>query len=247
MKVVCIVEARMGSTRLPEKTMADICGKPVLQRVIERLSLAERVDEICIATTTKENDDVICEKCTEWNVATFRGSEGDVLDRVLKAARFMDATLIVRAGADNVFVDPFVIDKMIEIYNTGHYDLVGNNLKLTFPVGISGHVLSTELLKTIEPLAKSERDRDDVDRYIWERPEQFRVYNFEAKPEERISTLRVTLDYPEDLELVRILYCEVALNNPGFSTADIVSYVKKNPHLAIINAKCVQKSAPWVK
>lgn len=247
MNVVCIIEARMGSTRLPEKTMKDVCGKPALLRVIERISSAKSVNAICVATSVNRDDNIIEKKCRDWNTPVFRGSEDDVLGRVLKASKFMKATVIVRAGADNVFVDPFVIDELVEIYKSGNYDLVANNLKLTFPVGIFGHVLSKELLEEIEPKAQSEQERDDVDRYVWERPKKYQLFNLEATSDQWMPELRITLDHPEDLKLVRILYREIALNNPGFTTAALVAHVKKKPNLLKINSRHVQKSAPWLK
>jgi len=247
LKVVATVEARMGSTRLPGKTMTEILpDKPLIEIVIERLSKAKTVDEVVVATSVNQKDDIIERFCKKRRVPCFRGSEDDVLDRVYKAAKKYKADIIVQAGADCPFYDPDLVDELVNIYKKGNYDYVANDMKLTYPEGVDAHIMSMKVLEEIANKATKPRDREDVPRYIWEHPETYKIFNLEAPKELRRPDIRLTLDYEEDLILTREIYKALYQKNPDFRTIDVIKLLDENPELKKINEQCEQRSAAYI-
>lgn len=246
MKVVATVEARMASTRLPGKTMMKVVNKPILELVVERLRMAKTVDEVVVATTVNPKDDVIVEFCKRKGISYHRGSEEDVLGRVIEAAKKFKGDIIIQSGADNPFYDPNLVDELVKIYKTGKYDYVANDMKLTYPLGVDAHVMSFETLKDVGKKATKPRERDDVPRYIWEHPKEYRIFNLEAPKELCRPELRLTLDYEEDLILTRKIYEALYPKNPKFTTLDVIKFLDANPSLKEINAHCVQRVAPFL-
>jgi spore coat polysaccharide biosynthesis protein SpsF len=236
----------MASTRLAGKTMMLVVNKPVIELVVERLSMAKTVDEVVIATTTNPKDDVIVSFCEQNDVPYYRGSEEDVLRRVTETATKYDGDVIVQSGADCPFYDPDLVDQLVGIFKMGNYHYVCNDMKLTYPEGVDAHVLSMEVLREIDDKATKPRDREDVPRYIWEHPEEYRIFNLEAPEELHHPEIRLTLDYEEDLILTRRIYEAVYPKNPKFSTLDVINYLNEHPELKKINAKCKQHSAPYL-
>src|SRR6266511_3391616 len=142
MKIVSTIEARMGSRRLPGKTLAPIMGRPTLELLVERLRRAKQVDEVVVATTTEPEDDSIEELCRQLQVGCFRGSSEDVLDRVLRAAQEFRASLIVEMTGDCPLLDPAVVDDVISLYLSAKYDYVSNIVERTYPRGLDTQVFS---------------------------------------------------------------------------------------------------------
>src|SRR6266571_3945546 len=204
--VIATVEARMGSTRLPGKTMAPLLGQPLLYRVLERIRQARTVKEIVVATSVNPADDRIASWCEREGFFYYRGAEDNVLLRVVEAARHYDAAVVVQLGADCPLYDPHLIDELVGIFLANDYDYVANDMKLTYPEGIDAHVISMAALEESLACAKDPRQLEDVPRYIWDHPERFAIFNLEAPAELFFPELRVTVDYPEDLELVSEIY-----------------------------------------
>ncbi|HMF14076.1 MAG TPA: NTP transferase domain-containing protein, partial [Gemmataceae bacterium] len=142
MRTVAVVQARMGSSRLPGKALADLAGRPVLWHVVQRVQRARRADEVVVATSTSPADDPIDYFCTRAGIPVFRGSEIDVLDRVYQAARERPADAVVRITGDCPLIDPAVIDRVLENYAGGDYDYVSNVIHYTYPDGMDVEVLS---------------------------------------------------------------------------------------------------------
>ena len=136
MRVVSTVEARMSSTRLPGKTLLDLLGKPVLYRVVERIRRSVRVDEVVVATTTNPADDVIETYCRQEDIHCYRGSEDDVLGRVVEAQQAMDSTIVVEVCGDTPLLDPVVIDLAVEAFEADMGDLITTARQASFPQGI---------------------------------------------------------------------------------------------------------------
>lgn len=247
MKVVATVEARMASTRLPGKTMMDVLGRPVLDLVVERLSMARSLDQVVVATTLNPQDDVIAHFCQERAISYHRGSEEDVLGRVLETAQKVEADIIVQMGADNPFYDPELVDELVSIFRTGKYDYACNDMELTYPLGVDAHVLSTDLLRDVNSLAAAAQDREDVTRYIWERPDRYRIFNLRAPKELHRPDLRLTLDYEEDLTLTRKVYEAIYPTNPRFTTLDVIRFLDAHPEVVRLNSHCQQHSAPYIR
>jgi len=245
-RIIGTIEARMGSSRLPEKTLKTVYQKlSLLELVVQRFKLCKEVDDIIVATTIETQDDQIALWCEEYNVNCYRGSEDDVLDRVTNAAVQMQADVIVQMGADSAYLDYKLIDELVKVYSEGSYDYVCNDMKLTFPLGIYGHIVNVK--KLIELNKKDHlttEDREDVVRYIWEHPNEYRVANIEAKTEYSYPELRLTVDYPEDFELAQKVYSH--FDRVDFSTTDIIDLYKEKREIFDPVMDLVQHSAPFI-
>jgi len=246
-RVIATVEARMSSTRLPGKTMMPLLGKPVLDRVIERIRWSQRVEEVVVATTTDTADGVIVEHCNDEKIRCFRGSEEDVLGRVITAAQNYQGELLVQLGADCPFYDPDLIDQMVDIYLAGEYDYVTNDMEPTYPEGVDAHVVALKTLEEVAGKTSNNKDREDVVRYIFERPEEYRIFNLRAPSELYAPEVRLTLDYQEDFVLTEAIYSALYPDYPRFTTSDVLSFLETRPELRSINTHCEQLSAPYKK
>ncbi len=241
MRIVSTIEARMGSTRFPGKTISEIVGKPLLELLIERLRRARRVDEIVVATTTEPEDKVITELAERVGVKWFRGSSEDVLARVLQAAKAYKADIIVEMTGDNPLLDPELVDEAISVYLKGNYDYVSNAIKETYPDGLNVQVFSVKVLDEVARLTNDPVDREHPSLYIYEHPERYRLYNIEAPPEYYHPEYRWTVDTEEDFQSVKAVYENLYYKNPDFSIADIMKLLKEKPDLLKINAHIKQK------
>jgi spore coat polysaccharide biosynthesis protein SpsF len=241
MKVVSTIEARMGSTRFPGKVLERIGEATVLEWTAKRIRMARQINVVVVATTTSTSDDLIADVCGRIGLPCYRGSEEDVLNRVANAARTMNADVVVQAGADCPFYDPDIIDQMIGILVEGDYQYVCNDLEEGYPVGVNLHVIASETLYGVEQLATSQRDRENVVTYIWEHPEDYRIFNLTPPPELRRPDIRLTVDYREDLALLNEL--SKGTNNDSFRTIDIIRYLEENPGLLEINRNCKMKQS----
>lgn len=232
-KVVAIIQARMGSARLPGKTMMDICGKSLLWHIIERIKHSRLIDEFVIATTERQEDDVIVESAKELDIRSFRGSENDVLDRFYQCARAVSANIIVRITADDPFKDPKIIDKVMNAMLEDNYDYVSNTIKPTYPEGLDVEVFSFLALEKAWKEAMKSLDREHVTSYIWNHPHIFQLKNVEGDVD--LSYMRWTLDTIQDLEFSREIYRR--LYNPGklFLMSDILVLLEQEPELMKIN------------
>lgn len=247
MRVIATVEARMASSRLPGKTMLPVVGEPVLYRVVERIRRAGRVEEVVVATTTNPADDVIVTYCRTAGIAVHRGSETDVLQRVIDAARAHRADVVVQLGADCPFYDSALIDELVGIYVGGGFDYVTNDIELTYPEGVDAHVVGRRTLEEIAVKTSRPQDHDDVPRYIWEHPHQYRIFNLRAPAGWEAPQVRLTLDYPEDYRVTTTIYEALYPRHPDFTTRDVLSFLDDRPDVAALNAHCKQLTGPYVK
>lgn len=241
MRIVSTIEARMGSTRLPEKTMREMVGKPMLELIIERLKRARKLDEIVVATTTEAEDEVITRLAERTGVKWFRGSSEDVLDRVLQAAKAYQADIIVEMTGDNPLLDPELVDEAINIYLKGNYDYVSNAIKETYPDGLNVQVFSVKVADEVASITNDPADRENVSLYIYEHPERYRLYNMEAPPEYYHPEYRWTVDTEADIQFITAVYENLYYENPSFSIADIMKLLREKPDLLKINAYIKQK------
>ncbi len=243
MKTACIIQARVGSTRLPKKILLKVQDKELLIHVVERVLNAKKIDQVIIATTTKPGDDLVVkliEKYSNNRVMVFRGSEEDVLDRYYRAAENSNSDIIVRITSDCPLIDWELIDLMVSKFVDGHYDYVSNVLtKRTFPRGLDVEVLSFGALKRMWESCTLEKHREHVTSYIRENPSLFKTLNIEQ--ERDLSGLRWTVDEEDDLKLVRIIYNELVRKNSNFKTEDVLELIKQKPELATMNAHIQQK------
>lgn len=246
-RIIGTIEARMGSTRLPGKTMTPLYdGMPLLECVVRRFRECRKIDGVIVATTAERGDDAIAGWCGKNNVPVFRGSEEDVLDRVVGAAERCGADAIVQMGADSAYLDYELIDRLVERYRGGNFDYVCNDLSLTYPIGIYGHVVRVKSLAELNQRNDlSEKDRSDVVRYIWEHPGNYSILNIEAPESLRYPELRLTIDYPEDLEQAGSVYAH--FGGVLFTTRQVIELYRLKPRLFEKTRNLIQQSAPFLK
>ncbi len=243
MKIVSTIEARMASTRLPGKIMKEILGRPMLELLIERLKRAKKVDEIIVATTVNPEDEVVTRLAERVGVKWFRGSSEDVLDRVLQAAKFCKADVIVEMTGDCPLLDPEIVDMMVSKFlaGKGKYDYVANVIKRTYPRGLDTQVFPVAVLQEVSRMTQDPADRENVSLYIYEHPEKYRLLNVEAPPEIARPDLRLTVDTEDDLRLVREIFATIYPKKQNFTSLDVIKLIDANPALKMVNVHIQQK------
>jgi spore coat polysaccharide biosynthesis protein SpsF len=239
--IVVIIQARMGSTRLPGKVMQDIVGEPMLWHVINRIKKSKFKKDIVIATTRCSEDDIIEQFCVRENINCYRGSEYDVLDRYYKAARKYNASIVVRITSDCPLIDPLITDRVISAYmdNIRNYDFASNVIKRTYPRGLDTEVMSFLTLEKTWKLAKEYRDREHVTLYIHHNPEEFNILSVENDKD--LSYLRWTVDEDLDLLFVKEIYKRLYFSKKVFYTKDILQILEQEHSLIEINKTIRQK------
>src|SRR5581483_1514566 len=200
-KIVTIIQARMGSTRLPGKVMKDLGGETVLARVVNRGRRAQLTRDVVVATSRNSADNLIAEECRRLSVPCFRGEEEDVLDRYYRAAKLYAADAVVRICADSPMIEPEVCDCVIRQFLDHRPDYASNTVLKTYPLGLDTEIMSTEALTQAWRAAKESYQRAHVTPYIYEHADQFNVRHVRAQAD--YSYYRWTLDTPEDLAFLR--------------------------------------------
>lgn len=245
MKVLAIIQARMGSTRLPGKVMKEVLGKPLLEYQIERIKRSRFINHIIIATTMKEHEQPIINLCTRLSVDFYRGSEDDVLSRYFEAANYYKGEVIIRLTSDCPLIDPHTIDTIISKYleNPNQYDYVSNTLNRTYPRGFDVEVFSMKALTQAYNDAVHAADREHVTPYIYHHPNKFKLAN--VNHSNNLSSYRLTVDTKADLDLItRIITTLYSHNNIQFRLEDIVQLLQENQDWSLINAHIEQKKLP---
>lgn len=240
MKTVAIVQARMGSTRLPGKVLMDLGGQTVLARVVRRLSRAKLINQVAIATTTADADAAIVSEAARLGAECFRGSEHDVLGRYAGAAQVFSADVIVRVTSDCPLIDPDIADQLLGEFFRTHADFAFNEIDHGFPRGLDVEAFSLQALRKAVEMVDSQHQREHVTPVFYERPDIFKVVKL--RPEQDLSQYRWTLDTPEDLHLIRAIY-EHFSNRDDLGWLEVVNLMEQAPELARINFHVVQKGA----
>lgn len=236
-KICATIEARMTSSRLPGKVLMDFCGKPDLLHIIERLKRSKYLDEVLVATTTNKEDDPIVELCERVGCKYYRGSEDDVLLRVLESAESVDADCIVEITGDCPVIDWRHVDHLIEMFYSGEYDYASNSTESidangrSFPVGFNVKIFTTKILKKVNELTKSPVDHEHVSLYIYTHPEKYRLLYWNAEGKMNHPELEITLDTKEDYEFIKAIYERLYTVNQDFSAEDVVDLLLENPEL----------------
>ncbi|MEC0267599.1 glycosyltransferase family protein [Paenibacillus anseongense] len=241
MKNVVIIQARMGSTRLPGKVLTNLAGKTVLAHVIERAQNFKNVQEIVVATTTGAQDAPIVEEAISQGAAVYRGSEYDVLSRYYEAGLQAKADTVIRITSDCPLIDPEVSSHIIQEYlnEGGKYDYVSNTLNRSYPRGLDTEVFSFASLETAHRESQRAHDREHVTPYIYNTPKYFNCRS--VLTDEGILDYRWTLDTPEDWELISRIYNSLYLPGQLFTWKEAASLMRKNPDWAMINSHVEQK------
>ncbi len=240
LKVVAIIQARMGSTRLPGKVLKKILGKPMLRYLVDRLSQAKLVDELVIATTENSLDDDIVKFCNDVGINCFRGSEDNVLSRYYQAAKKYKANCVVRICSDSPLIDPLIVDRMVKIFleGDGKYDYVSNTINQTYPLGMNVEVFSQSALQTSFFHHTEKYEMEHVTPYIYRPPELFNICD-EHLPSD-YSFLRLTVDEDEDFILIKEIINYFS-SSPKFTLDDILELFGRNTDIFKINSHVQQK------
>lgn len=241
MKIIATIEARMASSRLPGKILKDVLGKPMLERMIERVKRSKLIHDVVVATTVDPGDQITEDACKAMGARCFRGSNDDVLLRVLEAAKANQADLIVELTGDCPLIDPGIIDQVIQLYLDHDYDYTSNLLDRSFPRGTEVQVFSVKVLDEVNRITQDPADHEHVSLYIYEHPEKFKLGTLSAPPEFVRPGIRLTVDLPQDLELIRQVYQRLYPAKPDFSLRDILALLDTDPALAQINGSIQQK------
>ncbi len=244
MKIVTVIQARMSSTRLPGKVMLPILSKPLLIRMIERVTAATLVEDIVIATSTNTDDDAIDKLCEQEKIKCFRGHLTDLLDRHYQVGKKFGAEAVVKIPSDCPLIDPKVIDKVLQHYisNADKFDYVSNLHPATYPDGNDVEVVSFSALARAWKEAAKDFEREHTTPYIWENPDKFRIANVVWETGLNYSTThRWTIDFDEDYQFIKNIFEELYPCNPTFSLNEILDLVERNPQLADINRKYLGK------
>ena len=241
-RIVAIIEARFNSTRLPGKVLMPILGQPMLVRIVQRLKLARTLDDIVVATTDSSPDDAVVDAMNYMGAHTFRGSETDVLDRVVKAAQSADADIIVEVTGDCPLIDPGLLDKVVADFLVGGADFVSNILPHTTPRGTDVRVFRTSQLAEINRTSTDPADHEHVSLHFWEHLDRYACRNVEMDLPDVVSEIRLTVDSAEDLELVRAIYEGLYEKNPTFNLVDVLDFLNSRPELLELNRHIEQKS-----
>jgi spore coat polysaccharide biosynthesis protein SpsF len=231
-RVVAVIQARIGSSRLPGKALTDISGKPMFQHIVERMRACATLDDIVLATTEEPADAALLRAAEGLGVQGFAGSVEDVLDRTFRAARGAGADVVVRVTGDDPLKDPGVTDRAVRLLLTEEGDYATNTLVPTYPEGIDIEVMTLAALNRAWKEARLQSEREHVTPFIWKHPEIFRVANFTHTTD--LSSLRWTVDYPEDLAFVRAVYDALYDGSP-FSMQDVLDLLVRRPELGRIN------------
>lgn len=237
MKIGVLVHARTRSTRLPKKVLIEIEGKPIIEHLIDKLKLAKLPDFIVLCTTTNKEDKVLVEVAKRNKIKWFAGSGGDVLDRLIRAAEREKADIVVRASGEDPLTDPEYIDKAIE-----HH--IGTNADYTkvegLPKGVQTEIISLNALKKAHTLAANP-DMSEYMTLYFTSPGYFRVETLKAEEDVRRPNYRLTIDYPEDLTLMREIFRRLYKPGKIFSLKEVIKLLDENPELVKINSHIKQK------
>ncbi|MED1872999.1 glycosyltransferase family protein [Brevibacillus borstelensis] len=241
MRNVAIIQARMGSTRLPGKVLKTLVDKSVLAHVVDRAQAIDGIDEVVVATTTNAEDDAIVEETKRLGAAFYRGSETDVLARYYEAARAYQADVVMRITSDCPLLDPEVSGLVLRNFHAEDtFDYVSNTLERSYPRGLDTEVFTFDALTTAFMEAKEYHQREHVTPYLYENSLRFHCKS--VRSETDYSRYRWTLDTPEDWELIVRMYEHLYEPDKLFAWKDSLALMERYPELATINEHILQKS-----
>ena len=239
MRIVAVVQARMGSSRLPGKVARPVLGATLLERMLERVAAARTLDEVVVATTRRPEDEAIVQICRPLRVPVYAGHPTDLLDRHLQAARAIGAEVLVKIPSDCPLIDPRIIDRVVGFYrdHADRFDFVSNLHPASYPDGNDVEVVPLAVLEEADRHARKPHEREHTTPFVWDQPERFRIGNvvWESGLDYSMSH-RFTVDYPEDLAFVQAVFEE--LYQPAeapFTLESILSLLQTRPDIFELN------------
>jgi spore coat polysaccharide biosynthesis protein SpsF len=240
-EVVCIIQARMGSERLPGKVIKELCGIPMIEHIVKRLKTAGTIDKIIVATSTNTENDILAQKIQNTDAVLFRGNEEDVLRRYVDAVEAIGGDYIIRVTGDCPLVSAEVIDELAEKFVSSNVDYMRVDVPDTFARGFDAEIFTKEALMKANQLAHKEMYREHVTLYMYRHPEIFSVSKLVAKEEWKRPHYRLCVDTPEDFEVVSNIYNNLYEEGTCFTIDEIIRYLDAHPEVASINQDIVQK------
>jgi spore coat polysaccharide biosynthesis protein SpsF (cytidylyltransferase family) len=244
MKVLGIIQARLASTRLPEKIFLKLEGKKVIEHVINRVQAAQLVDDILVATTSKKIDIKVVNLCSSIGIKCFSGSEEDVLDRYYQSAKSFKPEHIVRVTADCPLIDPEIIDSVIDLHLKKKADYTSNVISGRFPDGEDVEVFTFNTLYRAWHDARLFSEREHVTPYMKKNSDIFKIGSLDCNRD--LSGKRWTLDNPEDYEFIKIIYRNLYPENHLFGMKEIIEFINNNPDIENIN-KWIERNEGYKK
>lgn len=241
-KVVAVIQARMGSTRLPGKVLLDVEGKPVLIHIIERVLQSKAINQIVVATTTAAADSKIKKVVGQYfpHIAVYQGSENDLLDRCYQAVKDFNPTAMVRITSDSPLVDFKIIDQVVSVFLKNNADYASNALGVKkYPVGYELEVFSFKVLENLWREVKDPKEREFPSLFIREHLSDFRCQSIVSEKDH--SSYRWTLDEPDDYAFMQAVYKELYQANSQFVIDDVLALLEEKPELIAINQHVEQK------
>ncbi len=247
MSIVAIIQARMGSTRLPGKVQRDLCGVTMLGRVIQRTQAVPQIDRVVVAIPDLKADEILLPEITRYGADPFQGSQDDVLSRYCGAAERFNATTVVRITSDCPLLDPTVVGAMVAEFTRRRgsgkpLDYFSNTLERTFPRGLDAEVFTMAALLEAHAEATAPAEREHVTPFIYRHPKRFALAGY-PNPEGNCSHLRWTVDTEEDFRFVRAVYEALVPTGECFGQAEVLALLQRQPELIQINAHIQQKEA----
>lgn len=243
-KADAIIQARVGSTRLPEKVLFKVMDKTILEHVVERVRRAKNIGTIIVATTLRKEDLKIARIADALGVELYRGSEDDVLDRYYQAAKIFNVNRIARITADCPLIDPGIIDSVIRLYFESGADFCCNILERTFPDGEDVEVFNFKALECAWKKAGLLSEREHVTPYIKKHPSRFKLVNF--KNDIDLSDKRWTLDRENDFKFIKAVIEGLYPSKPDFNMKDILEFLERNPDIENVN-KGIVRNEGYIK
>jgi spore coat polysaccharide biosynthesis protein SpsF len=235
-RVIATIQVRMGSSRLPGKIMLEVEGKPLLGHLLDRVGLCRTLTDVIVAMPDTSENDVIEQYCRSRDTKCFRGSENDVLGRMVGALKLAEADIGVEVFGDGPLIDPQIVDEIVSFFfaNRDKFDFVGNDLSTTFPPGMEVEVFTCGALENAAASTTDPLFREHGTFFIRQHPELYRLHNIEAPPHLARPELEIEVDTDVDLQVVGAVLAAFR-NQPDFSLADIIAFLDAHPEISTIN------------
>jgi len=243
MKIVATIEARMNSSRLPNKMMLDLSGQSVISHLISRVKQVNAIDEIVLATTTNPVDDCLIKEAQSNDISYFRGSEENVMQRVLQAAQAYNADILVEVIGDCPLIDPNIISEAIEIFIKNQYDYLSNVDMLGFPIGMGIQVMSVCALARSYQATTHPLDYEHVTRHIRQHPDLFKIGYMPIPEDLNYPDLHLVLDEYDDYIFIKKIVHYFKSKNINYRCVDIINKIHESPELLQINQNVYRRTA----
>ena len=242
MRILVIIQARTGSKRLPDKVLMKIQGKSILEHIVNFLKFSKKIDQIIVATSDLKSDDKIEKLCKKINVSCFRGNSLNVLKRYFDCATSFKGDVIVRITADNPLIDPKLVDKAVSLLIGKKLDYVTNMIHQSYPEGYLVEVFTFNTLKRVYETFHDDESKEHITFQLRKRPQGFKIGEFFAAKNKQRPNWRLTVDYDEDIKLIKKLFSNLYQPNSFIQYNSVFKYLEQYPLTLNINQKYSIKS-----